>query len=138
MVKRSLGREFLLPRFIKHLCILGMLQGKFLFYFLHCLGKGSGKCELSDMGVVFSQNSVKSGSISLLDIDPRSIVQFVTLNGSQILQEILLFNHFWFIMLRDGRPYHVHFSSPPVDSWIVLHQPRVSQDHVISFPRFRM
>ena len=37
-------------------------------------------------------------------------------------------------MLRDRSFYQVDFPCSPVDVWVILCQPRVSQDDVISFP----
>ena len=54
MVKRLLRRELSVFWFVKDLGVLGVLWRKFLFHFLCSLGEGSGKSELSEVGVVFS------------------------------------------------------------------------------------
>ena len=54
MVKGLLRGKFPILWFVEDLGVLGILQGKLLLYSLCCLGKDSRKCELSDVGVVFS------------------------------------------------------------------------------------
>ena len=46
-----------------------------------------------------------------------------------------MFDHLWFVMARDGCSNHVNFPSSPVDSQVILCQPRVSQDDIVSFPK---
>ena len=54
MVEGSLWRQFPILGFIEHPCIFGILCGEFLFNLLSGLSEGGGKCEFSDVGVVFS------------------------------------------------------------------------------------
>ena len=78
MVKRSLGGEFSVFWFIKHLSILHILWREFLFDLFSSLGKGSGKCELSNIQVVFSQRSSKGCLIPLLGVYLGGILRFIS------------------------------------------------------------
>ena len=70
VVERSSGGEYSIFWFVEDLGIFGVLWGKFLFYFLHCLGKGGGKHKLPDMGMIFPKYSLEGSCIPLLCIDP--------------------------------------------------------------------
>ena len=85
MIEGLPRREFSFPRFIEDFGILGVLWRKFLLYLLSGLCQGSRVSELSDVRVVFSLYSVKSGHVPLLSINPGSKFGVVLFYHSEIL-----------------------------------------------------
>ena len=120
MVKSLLGRELSCFWFVEHSGILSILGRKLLFDPFYCLSKGSREGELSDVGMVLSKYSLDLCLPFLLSADCSSIVERGLLAGPQVPYKVSLFNYFGFIMPVDRGPYHVNFSSSPVNSQIVL------------------
>ena len=118
MVEGSSRREFSSFRFIEDFGIFGILWGKFLFHFLGGLGQGHRGYELSDVGVVLSQHSVKSCHIPLLGINSSSKLRVIFLHGMKVSQEVSLFEYLWVIMPWDRGSSNLDCPSHPVDDQV--------------------
>ena len=84
MVKQLLRGEFSILGFLEDHSILSILRREFLLDSLHCLSQGSGECEFSDMGVVFSKYLLEGSCVPLLSIDSGGILGFVSFHSSEI------------------------------------------------------
>ena len=84
MVKWALWGEPSILWFIEDFSVLSVLWGEFLLNFLHCLGKSGGEGEFPDVGMVFSKYSSMSSCISLLSINPGSVLRLIPFHCPQI------------------------------------------------------